>query len=119
MEVQNCAKCGRLFYNISEEIVCPDCRKIMDDKIHEVEDYLNKNRTVDLEEAARACNVEKDHLTRMIREEMVKFPIDSTVQIPCEGCGTLIHSGRKCKQCRKKEVSLIHQLSGALKESGK
>lgn len=118
MEVQNCAKCGRLFYNITEETICPDCRKAVDGKIREVEDFLDKNRTVSLEGAASACHVEESYLTRMIREERIKFPVDSAVKIACEGCGVLIHSGRKCMQCQKKEVDLIHRLSGALHEDG-
>lgn len=114
MEIANCMKCGRLFYNISEVLICPDCRKAADEKMREVEDYNEEHRDADIEQVAEACGVDTEQVERWIRNERIKYSVSASDKISCEGCGRKIHSGKLCEACRKKKVELIQQLSRKL-----
>ena len=43
MEVTNCRSCGRLFNVLSNETICPNCQKKLDDKFKEVKEFLDEN----------------------------------------------------------------------------
>ena len=43
MNVTNCRSCGRLFNVLSNEKICPDCRKKLEDKFQQVKKYLEEN----------------------------------------------------------------------------
>ena len=40
MNVTNCRSCGRLFNVLSNERICPECRKKLEDKFQAVKKYL-------------------------------------------------------------------------------
>ena len=55
MDVRNCKMCGRLFNVLNNERICPACQKKLEDKFHEVKEYL--------EEHPGASAVSYTHLT--------------------------------------------------------
>ena len=46
MDVRNCKMCGRLFNVLNNERICPACQKKLEDKFHEVKEYLEEQRTM-------------------------------------------------------------------------
>lgn len=42
MDVRNCKMCGRLFNVLNNERICPACQKKLEDKFHEVKEYLER-----------------------------------------------------------------------------
>ena len=49
MEVTNCRSCGRLFNVLSNETICPNCQKKLDDKFKEVKEFLDENPNATVE----------------------------------------------------------------------
>ena len=51
---------------------------------------------------SEAMNIPAKQIKRWIREERLSFADDSPVGIECEGCGTMIKTGRYCPVCKEK-----------------
>ena len=47
------------------------------------------------------CKTCKDKL-EWVREERLVFSEDSPLGLECEGCGTIIKTGRFCEKCKRK-----------------
>ena len=52
MEVRNCKMCGRLFNVLNNERICPACQKKLEDKFHEVKQYLEDHPGASVEQTA-------------------------------------------------------------------
>lgn len=102
MNVSNCRGCGRLFNAISNEQLCPECRKKLEDKFQGVKAYLEEHPNSSLEEVSRENEVSVKQLKQWVREERLSFSEASVVGIDCENCGKLIRTGRYCDACKSK-----------------
>ncbi|MDE7477094.1 MAG: flagellar protein [Lachnospiraceae bacterium] len=101
MDVKNCRKCGKIFNYMVGMPICPACKEKMEEKFQEVKKYIRDNRTADIKEVAKACEVETGQIQQWIREERLEFTADSPVKIPCENCGEMIRSGKYCEKCKR------------------
>ena len=52
MDVRNCKMCGRLFNVLNNERICPACQKKLEDKFHEVKEYLEEHPGASVEHPA-------------------------------------------------------------------
>lgn len=111
MQVTNCKGCGRLFNALSNERLCPQCRKRLDDKFQEVKNYLSENPNSSIPIISKECDVSPKQLRQWVREERLTFSEDSMEGIECEQCGKMIRTGRFCDSCKS---SLANRLSSAL-----
>ena len=50
--------------------------------------------------AGEECHVDASQIKQWIREERLQFADDSPIKVNCEGCGTMIGSGRFCEKCK-------------------
>lgn len=100
MNVRNCRKCGRIFNYVMGPIICPRCRDEQEEKFHEVKEYVQEHHGADISEVSRECDVDPSQIRQWIREERLQFADDSPIRIACEGCGTMIRSGRYCDKCK-------------------
>lgn len=118
MEVRNCRQCGRLFNYIggSYSYLCPNCVKKLEEKFHEVKEYIEDNKNATMVEIAEACDVSTKQLEKWVREERLCFSPESSIGIECEICGTTIKSGRYCEQCKGK---IANDLGGMYKKPEK
>lgn len=110
MEVITCKSCGKIFNYISGSRVCPQCVKKMDEKFVEVKKYVYDHPKIGIDELAEEMDVSIRQIKRWVKEERLCFSEDSPVGIECENCGTLIKTGRFCKECKGK-------LSNGLKDA--
>jgi len=104
MNVVNCKKCGKLFNYIAGAQVCPGCKERNEQKFQEVKKYIQNHGHCSMQEVCEECDVEPNQIQNWIRQERLQFSSDSPIRVACEGCGTMIGSGRFCNKC-KNEVS--------------
>ncbi|MGN1180964.1 MAG: flagellar protein [Suilimivivens sp.] len=100
MNVRNCRGCGRLFNYVVGPVICPRCREEREAKFQEVKKYVSEHRGADIMEVSQECDIEPNQIRQWIREERLQFADDSPIMIACEGCGTMIRSGRFCDKCK-------------------
>lgn len=99
MNVRNCRKCGKIFnYAIGMQI-CPACKQKMDEKFNQVKEFIRQNKTAPMTVVCEECDVDAGQIRQWIREERLQFSDDSPIKIACEGCGTMIGSGKFCPAC--------------------
>ena len=66
-----------------------------------------------LNDISENCGVTNNQIKQWIREERLTFGEDSPIGIDCEGCGTMIKSGRFCAKCKN---DLMRGISNATKK---
>ncbi len=107
MNVMNCRGCGRLFNALSDERICPECRKKLDDKFVQVKAYLEEHKGASIDEVATENEVTVKQIKQWIREERLSLSDGSLDGIECENCGQLIKTGRFCDSCKGKLASTL------------
>ena len=113
MELMNCRNCKRLFNYITGEMLCPDCKKQLEEKFEEVKIYIEDNPGKTINLVAEACEVSIHQIKKWVREERLSFTDDSLVGLECERCGRMIHSGRFCSKCAG---NLVDSMNAAYKK---
>lgn len=99
MELQNCRNCKKIFHYITGEPMCAKCKELLEEKFQEVKQYIIDNPNENITEVAEACDTTIKQIKRWVRAERLSFTDDSLVGLECERCGTMIHSGRFCREC--------------------
>lgn len=103
MDVRNCRSCGRLFnYMGGGPNVCPDCVKELENKFHEVKEYIRSNPKAAIGVVAEENGVTVKQIKQWVREERLEFSAESQVALECESCGKMIRVGRFCDECKDK-----------------
>lgn len=102
MEVRNCKGCGKLFNYLSGPPLCPNCVRALDSKFEEVKEYVYDHPGAGMQEVSEEMNVPLAQIKQWIREERLSFSEDSMIGLECESCGTMIRTGRFCKECKDK-----------------
>ena len=100
MNVTNCRSCGRLFNVLSNEKICPDCRKKLEDKFQQVKKYLEENPNSSMETVSREMDVSVKQIKKWVREERLILSDASEAGITCERCGKMIRTGKYCDECK-------------------
>ena len=100
MNVTNCRSCGRLFNVLSNEKICPDCRKKLEDKFQQVKKYLEENPNSSMETVSREMDVSLKQIKKWVREERLILSDASEAEITCERCGKMIGTGKYCDECK-------------------
>lgn len=100
MDLRNCKRCGKVFNYVASQMICPACKDEIEKKFDLVRDYIRDNKKAGFAEICEACDVTEKMLKQWIREERLFFGDESPVGIDCEGCGTMIKSGKYCDKCK-------------------
>ena len=87
---------------MSNERICPECRKQLEDKFQAVKKYLEENPHSSMETVSREMEVSVKQIKQWVREERLEFSADSPVGIECEMCGASIRTGRFCEACKNR-----------------
>jgi methionyl-tRNA synthetase len=72
----------------------------LEDEFQKVKIYLRENPNALMVTIAEDNDVSVQQIKQWIREERLSFTEDSPVAIECEKCGSMIRTGRYCKQCK-------------------
>ena len=119
MNVRNCKMCGKIFNYVVGPVICVRCREAREEKFQEVKKYIDEHRGADILEVSEECDVEPGQIHQWIREERLQFADDSPIKIACEGCGTMIRSGRFCDKCKAEMTNGFRDAMGLNKTSVK
>ncbi len=112
MEVRNCKGCGKLFNYSLGTPLCTSCVRALEDKFHQVKQYIYDNPGAGINQVAEDNEVSIQQLKKWVREERLEFSQESAVGLACESCGKIIRTGRYCGLCKDK---LASDLGGAYK----
>ncbi len=113
MEVRNCTGCGRLFNYLQGPPLCPACIGDLEDKFHQVKEFLRENPKASMGVVAEENDVSVKQIRQWVREERLSFTEESQITMECENCGAKILTGRFCSKCKN---GLISDLNGAVKK---
>lgn len=100
MNVRNCKNCGRIFNYVGGAVLCQPCKEKMEEKFHEVKEYIRANPGVGISEVSEACDVEPGQIRQWLREDRLELSEDSPIFMNCESCGAPIRSGKYCEKCK-------------------
>ncbi|MDF2586979.1 MAG: hypothetical protein K0S41_820 [Anaerocolumna sp.] len=100
MDTINCKICGKLFYYQTGAPICTKCTSILDEKFERVKEYLYENPGATMQQVSDVNDVSVQQIRKWVREERLEFTADSIIGVDCEICGTLIKTGRFCKNCK-------------------
>jgi flagellar operon protein (TIGR03826 family) len=100
MDVRNCKSCSKLFNYISGPPLCPTCLHTLDLKFEEVKEYIYDHPRAGMQEVSEEFEIPIAQIKQWIREERLAFAEDSMIGLECESCGTIIRTGRYCKECK-------------------
>lgn len=109
-DIVNCRKCGRLMQRTSSKRLCPQCEKALEDKFHEVREYIRDNPDVTIMEVSRELDVSVEQLKQWVREERLLFSKAEGSGIQCVSCGVPIATGKYCAKCK---AEMSHTLENA------
>ena len=101
MEMANCRKCKKVYAKIRSQI-CPECEKEEEQLFLAVQDYLRDHPKAPLTEVAEATGVSAKKIMNYLRDGRIEVAIPV---LQCDGCGTLISTGKLCEECQKKAAS--------------
>lgn len=104
--------CGKIFNYVVGPVICPQCKELKEEKFQEVKKYISEHRGADILQVSEECDVDPNQIRQWIREERLQFADDSPIKIACEGCGTMIRSGRFCDKCRAEMTSGFKEAMG-------
>lgn len=102
MEVRNCKMCGRLFNVLNNERICPACQKKLEDKFHEVKQYLEDHPGASVEQTATDNDISTKQIRQWVKEERLILSSATEAGIVCEKCGKPIRTGRFCDKCKER-----------------
>ena len=86
MEVRNCKMCGRLFNVLNNERICPACQKKLEDKFHEVKQYLEDHPGASVEQTATDNDISTKQIRQWVKEERLILSSATEAGIVCEKC---------------------------------
>lgn len=99
MEVKNCKACGKVFNAVSNEKICPECQKKLEEKFQEVKQFLTENPNSTVDAVSEATRVPTKQIRHWVREERLIFA-EGAMGIECEQCGAAIRTGKFCEACK-------------------
>ena len=104
--------CGKIFNYVVGPVICPQCKELKEEKFQEVKKYISEHQGADILQVSEECDVDPNQIRQWIREERLQFADDSPIKIACEGCGTMIRSGRFCDKCRAEMTNGFKEAMG-------
>lgn len=73
----------------------------LEDKFHEVKEYLEEHPGASVEQTATDNDISTKQIRQWVREERLILSTATEAGIVCEKCGKPIRTGRFCKDARK------------------
>ena len=111
-KIKNCPMCGKLFNDTGNK-VCMDCYDKLQEKEHEVVEYVRDHRGAKIPEICEATGAPAGMIKKMIREGRFE-QIGVKMTYPCEKCGAPIMSGKICQSCEEAARSALQKQAAAV-----
>lgn len=119
MEVMTCKTCGKIFNYLQGPLICPSCKKKLEEKFGDVKEYVRANEGATMSQIAEANEVSIKQIKQWIREERLSFTDNSPIGIECENCGKMIRTGRFCDKCKSKLANNLKEMYVVPKQAGR
>jgi flagellar operon protein (TIGR03826 family) len=107
-QLGNCRKCGKLFLHIRD--ICDDCYQKQEEDYIKSAEYLREHPGSTIQELSDATNVSVGQIREFILAQRIVAGYFPNLSYPCESCGTMIRSGRKCSNCMDTLNQLAKQM---------
>ena len=104
--------CGKLFNDTGHK-VCMDCYDKLQEKEHEVVEYVRDHRGAKIPEICEATGAPAGMIKKMIREGRFE-QIGVKMSYPCEKCGAPIVTGKICQSCEEAARSALQKQAAAV-----
>ena len=111
-KIKNCPMCGKLFNDTGHK-VCMDCYDKLQEKEHEVVEYVRDHRGAKIPEICEATGAPAGMIKKMIREGRFE-QIGVKMSYPCEKCGAPIVTGKICQSCEEAARSALQKQAAAV-----
>lgn len=109
--LKTCIQCGKLFEDLLDKYsLCPDCRKNEEALLREVKDYLWVNPGATEAKLWELFGVTHKQVMKWLREERLEVTPGSSIKLTCQRCGSMITTGKYCKDCSDKIAHNLHDL---------
>ena len=113
--VKSCIQCGRLFEDfIDKYSLCPECRKNEEALLREVKDYLWVNPGATEAKLWELFGVTHKQIMKWLRDQRLEVTPGSAIKLTCQRCGSMITTGKYCKDCANKVANNLHELQASL-----
>lgn len=114
MQVASCKRCKRLFNQISNSPLCPECSKEVEASFLIVKEYLLDNPKHNIQQVSENTEVPMSLITQFLREGRIVLVKGSG--LVCERCGAEINSGKLCPKCQSEITNTVNELTKIRKE---
>ncbi|MCL6571020.1 MAG: flagellar protein [Bacillus sp. (in: Bacteria)] len=107
-QLRNCPKCGKLYLRIRD--ICDACFQKQEEEFLKVAAYLREYPGITIQELSDATDVSVSQIRQYIWAKRILVAKFSNLSYPCEMCGSMIRSGRKCPSCMDTMKQLASQI---------
>ena len=114
IEIKSCRSCKKLFQYISGDVVCPNCRKLVEEDFKKVKEYIWTNKGCTIQEVSEACEVSPKMIKYWLREGRLELESPS-VELTCDKCNKPISSGKMCSKCTAELQNVLMQFTKTVK----
>lgn len=110
MDIKTCRKCRKMFNYVMGESICPACKQKAEEEFQKVKAYVRQQPNASVSQVAEECEVTTDQIRQWLREERLYLTGESP-QLTCDGCGTMIMSGKLCDKCKNETINALKNIS--------
>jgi flagellar operon protein (TIGR03826 family) len=93
----NCPKCGKLYLRIRN--ICDVCYQKQEDDFLKAAAYLRDHSGITIQELSDATDVTVTQIRQFIWAGRILVDQFPNLSYPCETCGNMIQTGKKCSSC--------------------
>ena len=113
--LKSCIQCGKLFEDyIDKYSLCPTCRKNEEAMLRDVKDYLWVNPGATEAKLWELFGATHKQIMKWLREQRIEVTPGSAIKLTCQRCGSMITTGKYCKDCANKVANNMHELQMSL-----
>ena len=111
-KVKNCPFCGKLFAQLGNTEVCPNCLQELEELEHEIVEFVRDHPDSKIHDICEATGAKESIIKKMIKEgRFIQTGIE--ISYPCEKCGAPIVTGKYCGECLQKMREAVQEQNAA------
>lgn len=98
-QIKNCPKCGKIYLRVRD--ICDDCFQKQELDYLSVADYLRDYPGSTIHEVSEATHISVSQIRQFILAGRILIGNFPNLSYPCEVCGSMIKTGKRCKNCNE------------------
>jgi flagellar operon protein (TIGR03826 family) len=109
---RNCSRCGKLFIQVGQRTICPDCVREDDKSFDVIRDYLYDHPGAGVVEVSERTGIDEQLVLQFLRDGRLVLGQGVADSLRCERCGAQIRTGRLCDRCLASLTSEVRRVTG-------